>query len=291
MDYKYMPVDFASNQLFSTKTLANTDSETVFIQSHWHNSIELIYCQHGSLEIKINSKKHLLKTGMLLFINSAQFHSIKIEQNAFAIAVNLHLDAFGDYRHVIKTFIFDTDLSKDNQLEMLEIIKNIELLHNISHQNLSTPLVFKANSCMNEIIFLLLAKFRLKGIKYQSTVTSQKYIIVLSEITSYIEQNYAHNLTLENIAEKFSYSPTYFSKFFKKHTKQSFSNYLANVRLTHAYYDIMQTDLPLKQIALNNGFPNVRSFSTLFKSIYGSQPNIFRKVMADKSIEFDNADE
>ena len=52
----------------------------------------------------------------------------------------------------------------------------------------------------------------------------------------------------------------------------NFKNYLVNVRLSSAYRDLINTDYSITHIALENGFPNLKSFITAFKRTYGETP-------------------
>ena len=40
---------------------------------------------------------------------------------------------------------------------------------------------------------------------------------------------------------------------------------------------MMNSDLSLLTIAENNGFSSVKSFSKIFKNIYGEKPSVYRK--------------
>ena len=55
------------------------------------------------------------------------------------------------------------------------------------------------------------------------------------------------------------------TRYFKKQTGTTFYQYLQKIRLKHAYYDLMHTDMKIIDIALNNGFKNVKSFKKSFK--------------------------
>ena len=64
---------------------------------------------------------------------------------------------------------------------------------------------------------------------------------------------------------------------FCKYTGINYKSYLDSLPLAHAYRDLANTDMPIGDIAVNNGFANSRSFSKLFKEKYGILPSGFRK--------------
>ena len=83
-------------------------------------------------------------------------------------------------------------------------------------------------------------------------------------------------MTLESIAKEFGYSPAYLSRMFQKYAKMNYKTYLDNIRLEHAYKALMNSDRPIGEIALNNGFPNSKAFARVFKKKYGILPSEYK---------------
>ncbi len=62
-----------------------------------------------------------------------------------------------------------------------------------------------------------------------------------------------------------------------------FSRYLMNIRLKRAMKELLYTVDSISQIAMNTGFPNTKTFSTIFKEVYGMTPHVYQKpVMLKK---------
>ncbi len=98
------------------------------------------------------------------------------------------------------------------------------------------------------------------------------------KIIEEIEKRYNQDLTLEIIAEQFHFHPNSLSRLFKRQTTISFYQYLQKIRLKHAYYDLIHTNMKIIDIALNHGFKNVKSFENVFKKEYHTTPTKYRKV-------------
>ena len=66
---------------------------------------------------------------------------------------------------------------------------------------------------------------------------------------------------------------TYFSKFFKEQTQQSFSEYLTSIRMREAKH-LMEEDpsVKIKDVAHLVGYESVYSFSRAFKQYYKFSP-------------------
>ncbi|WP_263349596.1 helix-turn-helix transcriptional regulator [Paraclostridium sp. AKS81] len=99
----------------------------------------------------------------------------------------------------------------------------------------------------------------------------------MNSVISHIQKNYKEDITLNSISRMEYLSPQYFSKFFEKHMGVNFLTYLNSIRLEHAMKDLVNTDYNITDIALNNGFANVKSFTSLFKNIYKETPSNYRK--------------
>ncbi|MGN0993531.1 MAG: response regulator [Butyricicoccus sp.] len=94
----------------------------------------------------------------------------------------------------------------------------------------------------------------------------------------YIRQNYAQQLTLEEVAGVVGFTPSYFSALFKKETGQSFVEYLTEVRTTAARNLLLNTQDPIESIAEAVGYRDVKYFSKVFKKATELSPVEFRKL-------------
>lgn len=97
-------------------------------------------------------------------------------------------------------------------------------------------------------------------------------------ILKYIEENYwKNNFSLENIAEKFNFSKTYFSRMFKQKMGCKYIDYLSNLRMEEARKELITTDLSIQEIAENIGYFDVPGFRKKFKQTYGINASQYRK--------------
>jgi len=64
---------------------------------------------------------------------------------------------------------------------------------------------------------------------------------------------------------------------FKRHTGKSFTRFLAAVRLNAACRSLLETDLPVSEVALACGYGNLSYFHRRFRSLYNRSPLAFRR--------------
>mgnify|MGYP000366371324 CR=1 FL=1 len=128
------------------------------------------------------------------------------------------------------------------------------------------------------LFYLLIREKSLKTDKlverfYVSKTTLNKDINKLKLIITYIENNYTHAISIQDIADECHFSESHFMKFFKQCTGTSFISYLNDYRLLIASRLLTSTDLPVTQIAVECGFDNISYFNRCFKKKYGEAPS------------------
>lgn len=100
---------------------------------------------------------------------------------------------------------------------------------------------------------------------------------ILSEkVRTYIEQNYADSIKIEDIAADNFISEGYLSHAFKAETGMSPREYLTHIRCTRACELIRYTGMKLSDIAANTGFCSQSDMSRKIRECYGVTPSEIR---------------
>jgi two-component system, response regulator YesN len=105
---------------------------------------------------------------------------------------------------------------------------------------------------------------------------------IVNNAIKYIEQNYAHKLTLSEVAEKTYISQWHLSKLLNRHMGQNFSEILNHIRIKEAQKLLKDPSLRIGDIAEMVGFIDMAHFSRVFKKILGTSANEYRNRMASK---------
>ena len=94
---------------------------------------------------------------------------------------------------------------------------------------------------------------------------------------SYINNNYADDITTEKLAAMEHLSVSHFRRLFKHKTGMTPTQYLTNARLNIAGQLLLQTDKNINQISAMVGFDNQLYFSKLFSKHFGKSPKTYRQ--------------
>ena len=107
----------------------------------------------------------------------------------------------------------------------------------------------------------------------------------INRIVAYVESNYQNEISMESAAKLVSLSPTSFSRWFSAAAGKPFVQFLTDVRLAHAYHELVETGKSVTEIAFDCGFNSVSHFIHRFHDVRGMSPRQFRRRAAAGQIQ------
>ena len=117
-----------------------------------------------------------------------------------------------------------------------------------------------------------------KYVSYVFDVQTLRHRDVILRAMSFIRRRFTEKVSLDDVADEVSLSPTYFSRLFKEEAGQSFKSYLNNLRIGEARNLLRETDFPLIDIASRVGFEDQSYFSRVFRNVVGISPGRYRRT-------------
>jgi AraC-like DNA-binding protein len=99
---------------------------------------------------------------------------------------------------------------------------------------------------------------------------------IVNQISSFIEHNYAHSFSINDLAKLVRLSPNYLNALFKKEFGTPLYAFILETRLEHAVNLLKNTRMPVKGVAVSSGFSDPLYFSRIFKKKYKLNPSSFR---------------
>lgn len=95
-------------------------------------------------------------------------------------------------------------------------------------------------------------------------------------ICTWIQDNYARDVTRENTAKLFNITPNHVSRLFQQQGSMGFVDYLRWVRMGKAKMILQKYHLTIGEVARRCGYPDGDYFSRLFKREFGVTPGEYR---------------
>ena len=98
----------------------------------------------------------------------------------------------------------------------------------------------------------------------------------MDTIYQYIEASYRERPDVNEIAQKVNLTTAAFCRFFKRHTKMTFTDFINQFRINRAKNYLLQ-DKSISETTYEVGFESVSYFNKVFKKIVGENPSSFKK--------------
>lgn len=246
---------------------------------HYHEEMELIYCETGCGSITIDRRIVTLHPGDVAVILPGQIHAIAAAGafRYYNILFRFSLLEPPDgetYRRFLAPLAdgsmeVPAHIQKDSPLGR-ELSENIGTL--IEKRKENTALRIKA--CLYGVLDALCKAAtparHPAGAEHRDTR-------LLRQTVQYVDRHYPEKITVAAISAQCGYSSSHFMKRFHDLTGTSFAQYLIHFRLEKAAALLRGSRCTVLEIATQCGFSNASYFTRAFTRQYGAAPTAYRQ--------------
>ncbi len=246
---------------------------------HWHNEIEIIRILSGVLKVTLDNKEYIVNAGDIIFVNSETVHGA-IPDNCVYECIVFNVAYLDITEREIKSF---TENLLNHTVYVNEIHSGCTEFTATANklfeaiQNDSKGMRFKVTGYLYELLGVILANDMYSENLAIMSVHNEKNVLTLKKALAFIRRSYDQQISLEDIAASAEISPKYLCTFFKEMTGKTPFEYLKEYRVERAARRLINTDMPVTQIAFACGFNDLSYFIKTFKEIKGVTPKNFRK--------------
>ena len=252
--------------------------------NHWHDDIELIAVLSGEIEYNVNGELLKLKKGQGLLVNAGQMHFGFSQQKKECdfICILLHpillcpLPSFE--RDFMNPVLHNPGLPylllKPEILWEKEIYDKILYLYDIRKEK-TAPL--KTLASFARIWELLCENISADQNPAEKSIQKNRDLSIVKDMARFIQENYMEKISLADIAAAGAVGQSKCCKLFARFFFQSPTMYLTQQRLTKSMELLLNTDLPIIEIALSVGFGSASYYTETFRKWMGKTPSEFRK--------------
>ena len=99
---------------------------------------------------------------------------------------------------------------------------------------------------------------------------------VLQKVHEWIRINAFEDISVNQIADQFNYSPSYLSTIYKQHFGISITTQISKIRIERAEELLLSTSMSVQQVAEASGYNDAKYFMRVFKQHTGLTPTRYR---------------
>ena len=266
------------------------DGIEIFTPTHWHRNIEFNLVTCGRIRRIVDGIQYDQTEGDIFIVNSGEIHADHwIDETDHFEGITVQISKSFMERWLGGDFYLSIPEKAEDMQQMINVLLQFGKLKQKKEQNGYAGFGENLDGTVEndlsriramELLFRLLGVLRMSCVKKptENRRNREDSINKIKEITNYLDKHYTENLTLAAVAEQFHYTSAHLSRLFKKHIGINFHDHLQYLRLMNCV-EMMKVhpEMQLTVIALNNGFPNIKSFIETFKRFYGCTPSAWMK--------------
>ncbi len=292
MKASYRQISTSEDASFAIKEYCQPRFTNTF---HFHHGYEVILIVKSSGQVYVGNKVMDYKEGEIFMFGPGLVHCFSSD--------NLSVDS-AEVAHAI-VVQFTADFMGKEFFETLELRKVKELLQQSAYgikfstagPSLSSSFFqFQPNQQMKNLILLLqvleelslrsregalLLTEDIRKIRYRESDSKK-----LASIFNYVFENYHHSIDIRSAASMACMNMAAFCRYFKRSTHKTFSQFVNEIRISHATKLLMGKEHNITDICYACGFDNVSYFNRQFKIHQGMSPREYRKVFIESNAGF-----
>ncbi|MGN0378593.1 MAG: helix-turn-helix domain-containing protein [Butyrivibrio sp.] len=274
-NYELIPLDDKTNVRFFT-----SEEHGSFSAPHWHDAIEIILLQKGTLSVSIDTSTCILHENECILIPPDRIHSALCTGFNRSIVLQIPEPFLEKYIPNADTLEFCLKDPADNPVTQSKVDFIKDTLKKMQYTIDERPdgYMLKFNSLLFEVMFRLYHNFSIAATPSEF-YRRNKNLERLKPVLHYIADNYNRPISLAQIAEIAMFEPKYFCRFFKKCMGMTFLEYQNEIRLSRIYKDILTTDNTVSDILETHGFTNYKLFRKMFKAHFNTTPGQLRRSL------------
>ncbi|MDO4514230.1 MAG: response regulator [Lachnospiraceae bacterium] len=233
------------------------------IQTFFPDQFEIVLAENGREAVSLFREKEcqiaLLDIEMPGMNGLEAAASIRAEDDYACIIFLTAFDEFDYAKKAITLRALDYLLKPGNDVELItaieEAVREVEKLKSQPPEN-------RKETPGNTLCAEELGNVRVKA--------------VAERILSYIDANYAQDISMQDAARAMGYADAYFCKIFKESFDKSFMVYLADYRMEKAKELLEDMTVNIKDVGSSVGYRDSNYFTKVFKRIVGVTPTEYR---------------
>jgi AraC family transcriptional activator of pobA len=227
--------------------------------NHKHPMFEIVYYCNGYGHTTINGTAYSYSPGQFAIIYPEAIHDeyrktateviyfgFTSPYDTIQLSEGLHTDTeYGSLRKLLQEMIMETEQKRNHYTLKLDLLLQSVII-DISRMN-------------------------------EKLLAHSDHEERLTQVVRFIEQYYADNLNVTQLAQIAGYSYDHFRHIFKDYTGATPMNYLIHLRINKSKELLLEHKKKMTQVAYECGFSSLSHFSSAFRKLTGQNPREYVK--------------
>lgn len=247
-----------------------------FMSAHWHKEFEIVRVREGRFFIHLNNVGYDLRKGDILLVPVGYLHRGDPDEAAYECLVfdpaMLLVRPQGAAAEKFIAPIKNSNVVVKNIVDNSDIGETVnELFESMKTKKYGYELEVYAQ------LFKLFSQLYTNGyILADKTVSCNKQTQTIMKLTEYLEENFRTNIDLDNLAQYVGLNKKYLCKIFKEYTSRTLVEYVNELRIENACYEISISGKNVTEAAFESGFNDSGYFCKMFKRYKGITPGEYK---------------
>lgn len=259
-----------------------------FVADHTHEFLEIIVIDEGSGIHSIDGCRYAVQAGDVLFINFGSVHAYESEKGMSQYNILINPEFFSEQlinshnaEDILTLSVFEEFGTLKSRFNFHIRFPGRELgeiaaIASMLHEEFTGKKKGYKGILISYVSILLLKSFRVR-LDGLHGFHDAELCPLTPDIIAYIRENCTENLTLNDIAARCYYNPSYLSRLFKETYGISFKRFMGELRIKKAARLLTGTTLSVEQICHEVGYSDRKHFGKLFREYFGATPQQYRK--------------
>lgn len=231
---------------------------------HTHLEYELLFVLEGNIDVAILNHKIKAVPNDLIFIANNVPHSYVTQNSSVSLVLACSPSEVPRFTQLVQTQgSTSCCLKSDGSL--------YPIIHSLTDTRVSSQNLYTFTGYINMLLSHVSTALSHQPRQAPREITP--YNLVLNYISDHFEDT-----TEESIANELGMSKYALSRLFNQNMGCNLRTYISSIRINTAHRMLVQTDLPINEIALRCGYSSPRSFNRDFLRFSGIQPRECRNI-------------
>lgn len=257
---------------------------------HWHEELEIVLVVYGQVRLECIGKSEVITQGDLVLINSGVLHKLSNDSHEDSRILNVVFNPRilgGEHFSLIyKKYVYP--ITHNAELSYYKFTDNVDW-----HKRVISAIMQGFNAWQNQVGYELTMTLSLmqfwqllcendRDLLSTKNVSSKTEKRILSALR-YIHDQFPNEILVSDISRSVNISDSECYRLFKNALGCTPNHYLLSYRLRFAATRLIETSIPITDVAQQSGFNCPAYFAKKFRGLYKQTPKQYRNEYSNKN--------